>query len=188
MSSKTLKGVKMATLKTFEEGDTIYASETNANNQALLSLLTDNATQVQKYVEGEIATIKSTVASVQQTLQNAINTKLNKDDVVAYVIEKGGSGTTWYRIYSDGWCEQGGQTGGGNRSAVRVTLPKPYKDTAYNIQITSINAIKEDLGKYNYSDESGATYSKTVAGFTISWGWGGRYWRTAGYVNVEGVE
>jgi hypothetical protein len=85
MSSKTLKGVKMATLKTFEEGDTIYASETNANNQALLSLLTDNATQVQKYVEGEIATIKSTVASVQQTLQNAINTKLNKDDVVAYV-------------------------------------------------------------------------------------------------------
>jgi hypothetical protein len=43
MSSKTLKGVKMATLKTFEEGDTIYASETNANNQALLSLLTDNA-------------------------------------------------------------------------------------------------------------------------------------------------
>ena len=67
----------MATIKTFEEGDTIYASETNANNQALLSALTDNAAQVQSYVEGEIASIKSNVASVQATLQNGI-TSLNE--------------------------------------------------------------------------------------------------------------
>lgn len=60
-------------LKTFREGEDILASETNENNQFLLSKLTDNAAQVQAYVEGEVATIKSNVSSVQATLQNNIN-------------------------------------------------------------------------------------------------------------------
>ena len=60
-------------LKTFREGEDILASETNANNQFLLSKLSDNAAQVQKYVEGEVATIKSNVSSVQATLQNNID-------------------------------------------------------------------------------------------------------------------
>lgn len=60
-------------LKTFREGEDILASETNENNQYLLSRLSDNAAQVQNYVEGEVATIKSNVASVQATLQNNID-------------------------------------------------------------------------------------------------------------------
>lgn len=60
-------------LKTFREGEDILASETNANNQFLLSKLSDNAAQVQSYVEGEVATIKSNVSSVQATLQNNID-------------------------------------------------------------------------------------------------------------------
>ena len=60
-------------LKTFREGEDILASETNGNNQFLLSKLSDNAAQVQNYVEGEVATIKSNVASVQATLQNNID-------------------------------------------------------------------------------------------------------------------
>lgn len=61
-------------LKTFKEGEDILASETNANNQFLLSKLSDNAAQVQAYVEGEVAVIKSNVSSVQATLQNNIDT------------------------------------------------------------------------------------------------------------------
>lgn len=60
-------------LKTFREGEDILASETNENNQFLLSKLSDNAAQVQQYVEGEVATIKSNVASVQATLQEGID-------------------------------------------------------------------------------------------------------------------
>ena len=60
-------------LKTFKEGEDILASETNGNNQYLLSRLSDNAAQVQSYVEGEVATIKSNVASVQATLQNELS-------------------------------------------------------------------------------------------------------------------
>jgi hypothetical protein len=64
-------------LKTFREGEDILASETNENNQFLLSKLSDNAAQVQSYVEGEVATIKSNVASVQATLQENIDTVNN---------------------------------------------------------------------------------------------------------------
>jgi prophage DNA circulation protein len=60
-------------LKTFNEGDKIFASETNSNNQYLLSKLSDNAAQVQTYVEGEISSIQSNVASVQATLQMNID-------------------------------------------------------------------------------------------------------------------
>lgn len=66
-------------LKTFREGEDILASETNENNQFLLSKLSDNAAQVQQYVEGEVATIKSNVASVQATLQNNIDEKLDRE-------------------------------------------------------------------------------------------------------------
>lgn len=60
-------------LKTFNEGDKIFASETNSNNQYLLSKLSDNAAQVQTYVEGKISSIQSNVASVQATLQGNID-------------------------------------------------------------------------------------------------------------------
>jgi hypothetical protein len=64
-------------LKTFKEGEDILASDTNSNNQFLLSKLSDNAAQVQQYVEGEVASIKSNVSSVQATLQNNITTVSN---------------------------------------------------------------------------------------------------------------
>lgn len=60
-------------LKTFIEGEDILASETNSNNLYLLSKITDNASQLQEYIEGEIETIKTNFASVQATLQNNIN-------------------------------------------------------------------------------------------------------------------
>jgi hypothetical protein len=100
-------------LKTFREGEDILASETNENNQFLLSKLSDNAAQVQQYVEGEVATIKSNVASVQATLQNNIDElgKAIKQSIflaIAPDYEKGEkvvSGTTLER---SGWINWDG--------------------------------------------------------------------------------
>ena len=170
-------------LKTFKEGEDILASETNENNQFLLSKLSDNAAQVQSYVEGEVASIKSNVASVQATLQNNIDELDAKKPI--YIIEAYVDGKTGYNLYSNGFCEQWGTAeGGGTRTALVVSLPKPYANTNYNIQITSINYAADDLGKYNYTSEAGSTTNKTTAGFTINWSWGGRYWRTVGYTKV----
>jgi len=52
-----------------------------------------------------------------------------------HIIETYRNGTSWYRVYSDGWCEQGGLVNNGasgNGSLVAyATLLKPYKDTNY---------------------------------------------------------
>jgi hypothetical protein len=98
-------------LKTFREGEDILASETNENNQFLLSKLSDNAAQVQNYVEGELATIKSNVSSVQATLQNNLNEldekmKANFVNIFAAIApnySKGKNISSGYKATAAGW-------------------------------------------------------------------------------------
>lgn len=110
-------------LKTFNEGERIYASETNNNNQYLLSKLSDNAAQLQTYVEGEISSIQSNVASVQATLQanvdalsNTVNTLKNSIfSAIAPNYSKGvkiGAGAS-FTAPSFGWVYWTGDTGQG---------------------------------------------------------------------------
>lgn len=48
------------------------------------------------------------------------------------VIETYQNGTSWYRIWSDGWCEQGGKLNIAQEAAsTLITLLKPYRDTVY---------------------------------------------------------
>ena len=47
------------------------------------------------------------------------------------------NGTQWYRLYSDGWLEQGGVVGSGDN--MTVILLKPYSNTDYTIQISAKN-------------------------------------------------
>ena len=55
---------------------------------------------------------------------------ITRNDCKAYITETYQNGSSWYRVYSDGWCEQGGivsaATGG-----TKVTFLKPFKDTNY---------------------------------------------------------
>ena len=50
------------------------------------------------------------------------------------VIQTYKNGTSWYRIWSDGWCEQGGRGNTAN-SNVTVNLLKAFKDTTYTVSI-----------------------------------------------------
>lgn len=49
------------------------------------------------------------------------------------VVETGEEGGIWYRLYSDGWLEQGQSTTGNSMTTMdkTVTFPKPYADTSY---------------------------------------------------------
>ena len=51
----------------------------------------------------------------------------------AYITETYKNGTSWYRIYSDGWCEQGGKFNIGSDKNVTTTFLKPFKDTDYTL-------------------------------------------------------
>lgn len=48
-----------------------------------------------------------------------------------YLVQSYVNGRSWYRVYSDGWCEQGGQITV-TVAATNITLLKSYKDDNYN--------------------------------------------------------
>ena len=67
-------------LKNFAEGETIRASETNANNQFLLNKISDNASDIQLTVQTQISNVKSELATTKNALQTQIETKLDDED------------------------------------------------------------------------------------------------------------
>lgn len=57
------------------------------------------------------------------------------------LIESYVNGTSWYRVYSDGWCEQGGRINIASMQygATSVSLLKPFNGTDYTITIGGRN-------------------------------------------------
>ena len=53
----------------------------------------------------------------------------------AYITETYSNGTSWYRVYSDGWCEQSGRVTLSSGSITTVTLLKNYANIDYNINL-----------------------------------------------------
>lgn len=49
------------------------------------------------------------------------------------VVETYKNGTEWYRVWSDGWCEQGGYIEHTSATVGYITLLKPYLSTDYRI-------------------------------------------------------
>ena len=50
---------------------------------------------------------------------------------VRFIIESSVSGTTWYRVYNDGWVEQGGIIYSVSNETRTITLPKAMANTNY---------------------------------------------------------
>lgn len=97
------------------------------------------------------------------------------------------NGTSWYRVYSDGWCEQGGWVNSGVssvNSGVVVTFLKPYKDTNYTIVMgsshadTSNNSIAVSYGNFYYGCYYAGSKSTTSIRLTMQ-----GTWRACGYIS-----
>lgn len=86
------------------------------------------------------------------------------------------NGTSWYRVYSNGWCEQGGI----GTENVSTALLKTYTDTNYQILLTT--------AYYENTNSNIGVYSKTTSSFVFYIGAnlegsGTAYWRTCGYIS-----
>lgn len=168
-------------LKNFAEKETILASDTNSNNQYLLNKINENYDKLKTWLDGEVGRINSNIKSGDATLQASISALQNSVNSTIRVTERYDNGTQWYEYWSDGTLVQGGCVPSTSvRTASAVTFLKPFANTNYYIQITSMDQGSSDLGKYNYTQESGATSNRTKTGFTIIWNWGGRYWEARG--------
>lgn len=80
------------------------------------------------------------------------------------IVETYVNGTSWYRVYSDGWCEQGGYVTNSSYSST-VSLLQTYANTNYNV-IFGLQA------ETTSSDDSALcpfvrTSTKTVSSFDI---------------------
>lgn len=94
-----------------------------------------------------------------------------------YITEMYQNGTSWYKIYSNGWCEQGGITAEITGNTNNINLLKAYVDLSYGVQLTvSSNVATTYTPAFNKSSVSSfniGVYTDTVS----------IYWRAEGYIN-----
>lgn len=97
----------------------------------------------------DIQNVMSDVNAVQASLENIVR-----------IAEtwKSTDGNSWYRVWSDGFIEQGGHYTSSDSSKFTVTLNKQMKTTYYHCDVT---------GGYNASTERGwgFAYDKTTSNF-----------------------
>lgn len=100
--------------------------------------------------------------------------------------ESSNNDPTWYNLYSDGWCEQGGQIAGINNSYTTINLSKSFVDTNYTITTSfqSSSALYPNTSTIGY-------YSKQQSDFKLGARWIASNetptaisWRASGYTST----
>lgn len=110
-------------------------------------------------------------------LLNAIKA-LTKD--FPYIVETYHNSTEWYRVWSDGWCEQGGFVEGTNNNKKVIAFLKQFVDTNYTVVFGS-----------QYTSTATATplvetSTKATTGFTMissNTTTFSSYWEAKGYIS-----
>lgn len=117
----------------------------------------------------DMADVLTTVAQVQADVDAIPRPN-------AYVTQTWRSGTQWYRVWSDGWIEQGGHGTGSN-----CTFSKPFSNKNYTFNVQPSNGYTSHpdwIAAYENRSE------RTTTGTRISWYAGGDQgwdWRSSGY-------
>lgn len=106
----------------------------------------------------DMADVLTTVAQVQADISQVQNDVDAIPKPNAYVTKTWHSGTSWYRVWSDGFIEQGGSYISSDSSAFIITLNKPMTTTYYHCDVT---------GGYNTATGMGwgFAYAKTLSNF-----------------------
>ena len=98
-----------------------------------------------------------------------------------YLIDSYSSGTEWYNIYSDGWCEQGNFLTNVTGTQT-ITLEKPFLNTDYSLSLTeSYTGTLGDRRTINNANKTTSSF-QIFAGSASAVGF---YWEAKGYVDVS---
>ena len=116
---------------------------------------------------------------------NGLTKRIQTLESQKHIVETWQSGTSWYRIWSDGWIEQGGKytRASATNWSTTITLFKPYKNTNYNISISSAGLAGDKLGEHGENIENVTTTSFAYYFYTGASGDGTTsfYWVACGY-------
>ena len=125
-------------------------------------------------------TTATTSSSCDWYYTTDLSSKVDKSDlaVVQCVVVTYSNGTSWYRIYSDGWCEQGGTTTNSGTSNPAINLIKTYASTNYTVNISFHgDGYREQAPSVNITSSSSFTifHNANVNSF---------FWLACGYIEV----
>lgn len=149
-------------------GDTL--SPTYAKKQGILDAC-DKALNGANPVHARAPTldeIKSALATIQAQLGQLESRRYVKET------GKSSNGTSWYRVWSDGWIEQGGTYKSGDNSGFLITLSKKMTTTYYHCAVTGGDDRISGSG-------FGYCYNKTTSNFKAAVIEPGGTWYVCGY-------
>ena len=115
---------------------------------------------------------------ILEQVNQGIETRVKLDGSNAefvHIVETYQNGASWYRVYSDGWCEQGGHAiATSNSVAQQIALLKSYKDTNYSVVITRTVTNADNYLQVTITDQ---TTSSFTTGYSCN-----KYWQACGYI------
>ena len=139
---------------------------------------------INKYLYFYIGQFDQTATEQTAGITSAqLNAKVDKSDMVEViaVTEQVDNGTSGYRVWSNGYCEQWGLITGATESTDNQTINfiKTFKDTNYIFFTTPISSTTIDVA--NLIEKSGErTTSSTKTLYTCN-----RSWKASGYLTIE---
>lgn len=115
-------------------------------------------------------------------ISESFATTLNNSDIRT-VIKTGQEGNSWYRIYSDGWCEQGGNINITTNSSARILLLFPYLAYPYTCLLSFLhngNSASKSVNPGGMTREAFTLYTAADSGTKL--------WKTEGYIDLSLLE
>lgn len=141
IKSETLS-IKDETQTIKNEAQAIFNNIATTTNSSVQSVKNEGTTQI-GLVQNAVAEQVAEAKSQADRAENATNSKANTDmsnvtasTLFSKMFTKYVSGKSWYRVWPDGWIEQGGEASSGG--TVVVTFPKAFKNTNYTAVATTI--------------------------------------------------
>ncbi len=154
----------------------IFGVTTDGTKSGIITDLANITTAMDCYYYIVVATTtKNTIEVDIDEIATDLNGKADVDlsnCTKPHITDTYVNGTSWYRVYSDGWCEQGGSA----TEYTTINLLKTYANTNYTI-----------IALPPFEDSSGIAYSnKTTSSFQLKYGSStgntGLLWMTCGYI------
>ena len=99
--------------------------------------------------------------------------KIGRQDCKAYVTETYQNGSSWYRVYSDGWCEQGGAVESISASP-SITFLRPFKNDYFSLLISQSGSAQPAMGFANRNRNGFLWTTNSVDR--------GAIWQASGYI------
>ena len=110
---------------------------------------------------GNISITSSPISALCTTVATTTSTASNTKPAV--VVQNYRNGNSWYRVWSDGWIEQGSKYFGAGNGTV-ITLVRGFRDTSYTLITCAGNNTNT-----NKHEGMANPYNRTTTNFKIWW-------------------